>query len=412
MSKVIVRLAALALLLGTLAVARPATAASVVVVDDDGFASAFNCDATTPAFATIQAGVNAVDAGGIVKVCPGIYNENVVATKPVTLQGPQANVNAVSGGRIAGGPAEATIQGNSVNGTVLFLAGNSTINGFTVQNNANGFGINLPGGQSGNKAIYNIVTNNVSGIYAGGDGTNVSYNRIINNNQTGPGNGDGIYGDGGLTNANLTNNGIYNQQNAAILLVGQPYVPGIVQQVNLTNNSMSNAGPTGHGSFIVIYGASQLNIMNNGMSNGSVDPAGSSAIYLDNVIDPNVSGNTVVNADFSGIVITAGTLGPAVFPSGVRLQSNRVFNGTGNGIDVRFAASGGVLVQSNQVQNFATNGILFAAGTSNNIIQSNTAASNGTDCRDNSVGAKTAGTANTWQANKGNTSVPAGLCFP
>src|SRR5262245_42965365 len=44
----------------------------------------------TDAFATIQGGATAVTAGGTVMVAVGTYNENVTATKAMTLSGPQA----------------------------------------------------------------------------------------------------------------------------------------------------------------------------------------------------------------------------------------------------------------------------------------------------------------------------------
>jgi len=48
----------------------------VVVVDDDGFGTAADCDAVAPAIpATIQAGIAAAGAGDTVFVCPGVYQQ-------------------------------------------------------------------------------------------------------------------------------------------------------------------------------------------------------------------------------------------------------------------------------------------------------------------------------------------------
>jgi pectin methylesterase-like acyl-CoA thioesterase len=44
-------------------------------------------------YRTIQAAVNAVRPGGTVVVCPGAYHEQVVVTKPVSLQGLRATID-------------------------------------------------------------------------------------------------------------------------------------------------------------------------------------------------------------------------------------------------------------------------------------------------------------------------------
>ncbi|MDE2079223.1 MAG: right-handed parallel beta-helix repeat-containing protein [Patescibacteria group bacterium] len=79
----------------------------------------------TNAFATIQAAVNAVSSGGTVNVAAGNYNENVTLNNPVSLLGPNANVNPNTGTR----GAEAVLTGQ-----VTDYAGNTTIKGFTITN--------------------------------------------------------------------------------------------------------------------------------------------------------------------------------------------------------------------------------------------------------------------------------------
>ncbi|MFO0839493.1 MAG: hypothetical protein U1D55_13335 [Phycisphaerae bacterium] len=54
-------------------------ASTTWVVDDDGFARPSDCDdVATPAFTTIQAAVNAAGPGDTIKICPGLYVEQVV----------------------------------------------------------------------------------------------------------------------------------------------------------------------------------------------------------------------------------------------------------------------------------------------------------------------------------------------
>jgi len=68
--------------------------AATLVVDDDGMASTTDCDAAVPAFSTIQAAINAASPGDTIKVCPGVYTEQVYVDKPLSLLGAQAGMDA------------------------------------------------------------------------------------------------------------------------------------------------------------------------------------------------------------------------------------------------------------------------------------------------------------------------------
>jgi hypothetical protein len=73
--------------LAALLTATPAAAATLVV-DGDGQATPFNCDAAaaTP-YTSIQAAITAAASGDTVVVCPGTYNEQPVVDKPLRLSG-------------------------------------------------------------------------------------------------------------------------------------------------------------------------------------------------------------------------------------------------------------------------------------------------------------------------------------
>ncbi len=80
----------LTLMVTALVAAMPhlATAHSTLVVAQDGFGSPTDCDAATPTpYTTIGSAVAAAAAGDLVKVCPGVYNEQVTITKALTLRG-------------------------------------------------------------------------------------------------------------------------------------------------------------------------------------------------------------------------------------------------------------------------------------------------------------------------------------
>lgn len=81
----------------------------------------------------VQDGIDAVVPGGTVYVAAGTYIEDLVINKPVTLLGPNADVNPNTGTR---GP-EAIIMPTVVNAarSVYVTAGNVTIKGFTFDGN-------------------------------------------------------------------------------------------------------------------------------------------------------------------------------------------------------------------------------------------------------------------------------------
>ncbi len=56
---------------------------------------------------------------------------------------------------------------------------------------------------------------------------------------------------------------------------------------------------------------------------------------------------------------------------------------------------------------------IWSVGSSGNTFDCNGARSNGgADCRDDSMGSGTAGTANTWTFNRGIDASPPGICTP
>src|SRR3954454_4857828 len=65
----------------------PAHAVSILVVDSDGQASAADCNASDPAYTTVQSAVDAAGASDIVLICPGTYTEQVTVQKDLDLAG-------------------------------------------------------------------------------------------------------------------------------------------------------------------------------------------------------------------------------------------------------------------------------------------------------------------------------------
>src|SRR5205814_6051339 len=88
-------------------------------------------------YATIQAAVDAAAPGAIITVDAGVYAEKVVISKPMSLRGAQAGVDARSSAR---GGNESIVRGTDTSdgrSTSFYIAANDvTLDGFTVQDNS------------------------------------------------------------------------------------------------------------------------------------------------------------------------------------------------------------------------------------------------------------------------------------
>lgn len=114
-----------------------------------------------------------------------------------------------------------------------------------------------------------------------------------------------------------------------------------------------------------------------------------------------IDNRVVDNGAFAGIYVDGAS-------PGVVLKYNKVFD---NARGIFLADTQGALVSSNRVSGNAGEGIFTNVG--GNKFDHNDARSNGGfDCQDTSSGPRTAGTGNTWAANLGLDSMPAGICRP
>lgn len=130
---------------------------------DAGWTGTENCGEHTwqaDAFATIQAGIDAVKPGGIVTVNAGTYPEWLVITKSLSLQGPQIGVdpNGINARTDPGSEAriippthETTLPAGML---VAVKADNVTIDGFMID----GDNTTLSGGDALNGADVNAAT--------------------------------------------------------------------------------------------------------------------------------------------------------------------------------------------------------------------------------------------------------------
>jgi hypothetical protein len=193
---------------------------------------------------TIQAAVSDVTCATI-DVAPGVYNENVSVTRPVTINGAQAGVPAP--GRVA---AESVVNGaNPVGAVSVFLVGASgvVIDGFTVKNSvtisaAHGIAVN---GSGSGAVIKNNIFDGITTADTGGNGT-----------------AQAVYlTSGGPDNVTIENNEMRNIQSnrsAKGVLIGDNGGTNPSQNVQIKGNSIHDVTSDTRGG----YGVSVANVLN------------------------------------------------------------------------------------------------------------------------------------------------------
>ena len=278
--------------LGLMITVGQAGAASTLVVDDDGLASAMDCNALTPAFVTISAAVAAAMPGDTIKVCPGLYLEQVQINKNnLTLQGAQFGVDARTR---AFAPANESIIDDPC-GPVQIMADKVVLDGFTVQGSTlpdpcflSGIWTNpgFSGTDGGHRILNNIVQNNISGIELDSTCINpslVQFNLIQNNNNPGPGSGNAVQTNFGLCNATMVSNKFSGHTNSSILVVApsssiaissNELVGGTPERIVLAFTTMSSItgnvsiGSTSSGTVRLFGNNSNVAINSNTLFNG------------------------------------------------------------------------------------------------------------------------------------------------
>ena len=304
----------------TLVVAFASTvSAATLYVNPDGV-----CGGNSPCYTTIQAAINAANNGDTIKVADATYNEAVDINKSLTLQGAQAGVDA----RTRSG-SESTITNSC--GPVRIEADNVTLDGFTVEGSTDPDPCTLAGiwmnpsfssTQGGAQILNNIVQNNISGIELDNTGAlpaKVQYNLIRNNNNPGPGSGNGIQANFVLANATIDNNKFIGQTNSSILMPGTGS-----GSITISNNTL-DAG-------IALYVSAGITITGNSSIGNSVD----GTIYLGGGDSAITISSNVLNSGVEGIVIENAFGGPN---TNVTISPNNCIAGnTTNGLRV---ASGG-----------------------------------------------------------------------
>ena len=326
----------MALLASIVLLGRPALAATTLVVDDDGLASLTDCNALTAAFPTITLAIAAAAAGDTIKVCPGVYAEQVQVTKTLTLLGAKAGVDARTRALVV--TDESTID--SPCGPVQIMADNVTIDGFTIQGSTlpdpcylSGIWTNpgFSGTEGGHQILNNIVQNNISGIELDSSCVNptlVRFNLLKNNNNAGPGSGNAIQTNFGLCSGTIDRNKFSGHMSSSVLVVAassnltissNELVPGTSEGIALLNTTSStisgniSLGSTSSGTIDLFGGNSGIAVSGNTLANGMrgvwvENPYAVYGVLPNSNISAHtncISGNTV-----AGLEVSAGGYSP------------------------------------------------------------------------------------------------------
>lgn len=107
-------------------------AAATLVVDNDGQATALNCNSGVAAYSNIQPAVDAALSGDTIVVCPGIYDEQVsVTTSQLTIRGAGAGQTVLRPAGLANNAVN--VFGNPVKAVLLVQnAANVTIANLSI----------------------------------------------------------------------------------------------------------------------------------------------------------------------------------------------------------------------------------------------------------------------------------------
>jgi parallel beta-helix repeat protein len=322
-------------------------------------------------FRHIQSAVNAAPPGGTVVVCPGTYHEQVVVTKPLSLQGLRATIDEAGVTPGLQVPLPPPLGPQTIFAAVVIFSSSVQFSGFTVEH-AQGEGI-LAAGLGRDISGISISNSNVvrndrgfgfptprspyfecsaNGQIPGdcGEGihfTAVAYSTIEGNviadnsggvllsDDTGPTHGNLVAGN--LVTGNSTDCGITMPGHNPRALNGkgrrQPSVAGVYDNV-IRNNVITNNGLKGEGAGVLFANAS----------------AGT-AVY-----DNLVQGNYIAGNELSGVTFHAHTLKTGTEDlSGNRVIGNVIGTNNLGGDPLDFPAS---------PKNLKTTGILvFSGGT-------------------------------------------------
>jgi parallel beta-helix repeat protein len=360
-------------------------------------------------FTSIQAAVAAAPSGGTIKVCPGLYTETVTVPKqkPLTFRAlrdwptaaPCPTDLATDPQRyaIVAPPSPSPSPSPGSDDGFRLSEDGSAIDGFVIR----GFsrGIVTDPGFSG-YAIRNVIlqddTIGISFASSGAQESTIERScmratsvglesfslrraRVDRNDLRQNGFGVALVD---VADVRVTRNDVSDTSQAGILAT-------LGTNVSVRGNRVTRSGSA------IVYGNTDGDIRFN-----RIQQAAETAIGLFSGHDVQVGFNLIRESGVGVQLLEA---------HGNSLRDNLIESSGSDGI--LMDASDANLIEGNLSRANGADGIHVASQSSANTIRQNKLRGNaGLDCHDDTVGAGTAGTANFWIKNRGESDVPRGLC--
>ena len=391
-----------------------------IVVDDD------RVECPTADVTSIQAAVAAADAYGRVLVCPGSYDESVTIPKPLTLSGARHGQRADRRchDRVVDPTRDSVLQHAGVGFDVR--ASDVVIDGFTILPAADGdigAGIATSESFSGYRIENSVIERNAPGIFLhsdGADATVVQHNCLRDNSSPPPFGPTGIVSLSGarLANASLHHNfltghafgmGFFGTQSELWIADNKFVDGGSIELQNTTASSVTHnvsIGARRHA--VALSSSSDVAIRGNRLERGAL---GGVVVFAVEGRPPTarvlVEGNRISEFPRGGIIVNNASDNTLV---GNRVSASGTVGEQRAGILLGDRAAGNT-VQGNRVRDSRGAGVLvWSTGRDNVITGNRVRGSLELDCHDDSDGDGTAGTANVWSGNRGETENRPGLC--
>jgi uncharacterized repeat protein (TIGR01451 family) len=301
---------------------------------------------------TIPYAYDKAAAGDTIAVAAGTYTLTgpLRIDKPgITFLGAMAGVNAAA--RTGGGAGETVITGTAAGapgGLLEALAGDVTINGFTVEGNSLGGGLMTGETAHGYVIEDNIVTGNVVGLYAGSNGpVLVRDNFFLGDNDPGAASGNAVFTFRPLSDAVFTGNKFRGNDNAPLNIAGGE-VPGGSHDITIADNDMD--GEFG----ITLVSVSHVLITRNQMRGGW------NAVQVSGGCDAiTISHNDIADKTRGGILLFTGFA--AVTNTNITIADNTIERtATVEGrYGIEVSRSSGVLISNDLIIDSGHGGIGF-----------------------------------------------------
>ncbi len=436
--------AACAALVSALSASSAFAAPATIRVDDDGV------QCPTAAYSTIQEAVDNASTGDKILVCAGEYNETVTVDKRLTISAKTVHpdVKKCSDDPSDPKPNKYTYVTGDGGPAFVLNASRITLENFVVEN-TDGAGIETRPGFGGYTIRFNLIQNNVFGIYLHSNNTKsqVLSNCIRDNNEPGSAEGNGIYSDQGLLSTTIQSNQILNHVSGGILVTSDGV--GVTPDKLTVKGNILLDNDEGLGFFALTNSTIQSNIIRGAGNRGIfIGPLSKNVTIKSNIIQSGDGDGIRFRNREDDFGYDAGSDGYDSRSEAIKVQSNVIQNMGGIGIwvegesedpDLRYHGPSlwkstfeRNIVQGSGKDGMKIEGDMYSltggGGNEQNIVRNNIFQASGGahDCHDGTLDGSFlvdegggifsaddpgADPLNTWQRNIGRTQNRDGLCL-